>query len=86
MKRLEKRIKRELLFGDGYWRVCGVGEDELRRVWPEDKNREDKIRQFADERGFRLIYYRAGLGAIFEEPPPSRKVKVPKMKGKVPRA
>ena len=45
---------------------CAVYEDELQRVWPlDEENRKAKIEQFANEKGFRLIYYKRGLCAIF---------------------
>jgi hypothetical protein len=45
-----------------------VYEDELQRVWPiNEQNRKTKIEQFASENGFRLVYYKRGLCAIFEE-------------------
>ena len=45
-----------------------VYEDELQRIWPiNETNRKAKIAQFAKEHGFRLIYYKQGLCAMFEE-------------------
>jgi hypothetical protein len=40
----------------------------LKRVWPlDEEDRKAKIEQFANENGFRLVYYKPGLCAIFEE-------------------
>ena len=74
MEFLARQIRQQLQLEDGYWRVCPVCEAELRRLWPEDReNREAQIKQFAKERGWLLAYYKPGLGAIFEEPPTSRR-------------
>jgi hypothetical protein len=49
-------------------RYLAVYEDELQRVWPiNEENRKTKIEQFANANGFRLVYYKPGLCAIFEE-------------------
>jgi hypothetical protein len=49
-------------------RHCALYEDELQRVWPlDEENRRAKIEQFGNENGFRLVYYKPGLCAIFEE-------------------
>ena len=68
MKALADQIERGLTRGE--WKHYAVYEDELKRVWPPDeKNREAKIAQFAEEYGFRLQFYRQGLCAIFEKSP-----------------
>lgn len=68
MKILARLIRRELRLQTGEYGHCAVYEDELQRVWPtNDENRKAKIEQFANENGFRLIYYEPGLCAIFEE-------------------
>jgi hypothetical protein len=68
MKILARLIRRQLRLDASEWGHCAVYEDELQRVWPVNEvNRKSKIEQFAKEKGFRLIFYRAGLCAIFEE-------------------
>jgi len=64
MKTLARRIERQLNLGE--WKHCAVHEDDLKRLWPLDqKERKEKIAQFATEHGFRLQFYRKGLCAIF---------------------
>ncbi len=64
MKILANRITQELKKRH----ECGVYEEELARLWPvSDKDREEKIRKFATEYGFRLRYYQPGLCAIFDK-------------------
>jgi hypothetical protein len=66
-----KRIKRQLRLEAGEYGHCAIYEDQLQRVWPiSEANRKAKIEQFAKENGFRLVYYKAGLCAIFEEQRP----------------
>ena len=68
MKILARLIRRELRLQADKYGHCAVYEDELQRVWPiTEENRKAKIAQFANENGFRLIYYKRGLCAIFEE-------------------
>ena len=68
MKILAGLIKRELKLNTGKYGHCAIYEDELQRVWPIDaENRKAKIEQFAAENGFRLVYYKRGLCALFEE-------------------
>jgi hypothetical protein len=68
MKILAGLTRRELRLQAGKYGHCAVYEDELQRVWPiNEENRKAKIEQFANENGFRLIYYKPGLCAIFEE-------------------
>ena len=68
MKILAGLIRRELRLEAGKYGHCAVYEDELQRVWPlNEQNRKAKIKQFASENGFRLVYYKPGLCAIFEE-------------------
>jgi len=51
----------------GKWGHCAVYENQLQRICPLDEvNRKAKIEQFAKEHGFKLIYYRQGLCAMFE--------------------
>jgi hypothetical protein len=53
------------------WGHCAVPEEELQRLWPINMdNREATIEQFSKEYGFRLIYYRSGICAIFEKESP----------------
>ena len=68
MKILAGLIRRELQLQANEYGHCALYEDELQRVWPlDEENRKAKIEQFANENGFRLIYYKRGLCAIFEE-------------------
>ena len=68
MKILAGLIRRELKLHASKYGHCAVYEDELQRVWPiNEENRKAKIEQFAKENGFRLVYYKPGLCAIFEE-------------------
>jgi hypothetical protein len=68
MKILAGLVRRELRLQAGKYGHCAVYEDELQRVWPmNEENRKAKIEQFANENGFRLVYYKRGLCAIFEE-------------------
>ena len=68
MKILSGLIRRKLQLQAGKYGHCAVYEDELQRVWPiNEKNRKAKIEQFANANGFRLVYYKPGLCAIFEE-------------------
>jgi hypothetical protein len=47
---------------------CAIYEYELQRVWPiNEQNRKSKIEQFGKKHGFRLVYYKQGLCAIFEK-------------------
>jgi hypothetical protein len=47
---------------------CAVSEKELQHVWPiTEENRQAKIADFAEKRGFRLAYYKQGHCAIFLE-------------------
>jgi hypothetical protein len=68
MKILAGVIRRELRLQASKYGHCAVYEDELQRVWPlNEENRKAKIEHFANENGFRLVYYKPGLCAIFEE-------------------
>jgi hypothetical protein len=45
-----------------------VYEPDLEQIWPLELNhREAKIAQFAEQNGFRLRFYKAGLCAIFDK-------------------
>ena len=67
MKILSGLIRRKLQLQAGKYGHCAVYEDELQRVWPiNEENRKAKIEQFANANGFRLVYYKRGLCAIFE--------------------
>ena len=67
MKILAGLIRRELQLEAGKYGHCAVYEDELQRIWSiNEENRKAKIAQFAKENGFRLVYYKPGLYAIFE--------------------
>ena len=68
MKILAGLIRRQLQLESNEYGHCAVYEDELQRLWPiNEENRRAKIEKFANENGFRLIYYKAGLCAMFEE-------------------
>ena len=68
MKILARLIKRELRLKASKYGHCAVYEDELQRIWPiNEENRKAKIEQFANKNGFRLVYYKRGLCAIFEQ-------------------
>jgi hypothetical protein len=68
MKTLAGLIRRELRLQANSYGHCAVYERELQRVWPlDEKHRKAKIEQFARENGFRLVYYKLGLCAIFEK-------------------
>ena len=74
MKILARLIRREIRLQAGKYGHCAVYEDELQRIWPiTEENRKAKIAQFAEEHGFRLVYYKLGLCAIFEEQPPKQR-------------
>ena len=69
MRKLLRQIKRELKTA----KHCAIYEEELNRVWPNDRNqREPKIARFAEDNGFRLRFYRDGLCAIFDREPDER--------------
>ena len=66
MMTLAAQIHRELERGERYI----IYEFELSRIWPlNEKDREAKITQFAQEHGLRLRFYRVGWCAIFDKPP-----------------
>ena len=68
MKILAGLIKRQLQLDPNDLGHCAIYEHELQRVWPiTEKNRKAKIERFAEEHGFRLVYYKQGLCAIFEQ-------------------
>jgi hypothetical protein len=70
MKTLATRIERELQIGK--WNHYAAYEDELQRIWPlNEKHRNAKLAQFAQEHGLRLRFYRQGLCAIFDKDPSS---------------
>jgi hypothetical protein len=65
---LRSLIRRQLRLEANEFGYCAIYEDELQRVWPKtEANRKAKIAQFAKEHGFRLIYYKLGLCAMFVE-------------------
>ena len=68
MKILAQLIRRQLQLEANEFGYCAIYEDELQRVWPKnEENRKAKIAQFAKVHGFRLIYYKLGLCAMFVE-------------------
>ena len=46
---------------------CFVRPDELKRIWPAviDEQREEMVREFARENGWRIFTYSRVLGAMF---------------------
>lgn len=63
MQLLEEEIESALQSQRQYF----VRPDELRRVWPamHDDEREQVVRQFAQEHGWRIFTYSRILGAMF---------------------
>ena len=63
MQLLVQRIESALLNE----RQCFVRPDELKRVWPNlsDEDRENVVREFARENGWRIFTYSRVLGAMF---------------------
>jgi hypothetical protein len=71
METLAKQIEREMR---GEWKHCLIREKDLERIWPiHEKDREEKIAQFAKKHGFRLRFYGKGIGAIFDKWPAQRR-------------
>jgi hypothetical protein len=65
MKTLAAQIQRELERGER----CTIYEFELINSWPlNEKDRESKIAQFAEENGVGLRFYRMGWCAVFDRP------------------
>jgi hypothetical protein len=49
---------------------CLIYEKDLERIWPiNEKDRKERIAQFAMKYGFHLRFYGKGMGAIFEKWP-----------------
>ena len=70
MKILAEQIERELETQTEKMSDCVISEKELQRIWPLDEgDRQNKIVQFARDYGFRLTFYKKGLGAIFVREP-----------------
>jgi hypothetical protein len=68
VKILAQLIRRQLPLEANEFGYCAIYEDELQRIWPKnEENRKAKIARFAKEHGFRLIYYKLGLCAMFVE-------------------
>jgi hypothetical protein len=68
MKILASLIRRKLEHQVGAWGHCAIYEHQLQRLWPlNEKNRRAKIAAFAKAYGFRLIFYKPGLCAMFEK-------------------
>ena len=67
MEMLAKQIEERM---HGVWKHCLIYEKDLERVWPiNEKDRKEKIAQFATKYGFHLRFYGKGMGAIFEKWP-----------------
>jgi hypothetical protein len=63
---LAAQIHRELERGERYV----IYEFELSHIWPlNEKDREAKVTQFAQEHGLRLRFYREGWCAVFDKAP-----------------
>jgi len=76
MKTLAKRIRRELENESSKVGHCAIYEDELQRIWPiNDQNRKQKIARFANQHGFKLVFYKQGLCAIFKPKSPGDSAK-----------
>ena len=68
VKILARLIRHQLHLETNELGHCAVYEKELQRVWPlTEENRKAKIAHFAERHGFRLVYYKQGLCAIFVE-------------------
>jgi len=71
METLAKQIERGM---HGEWKHCLIQDRELERIWPiNEKDREEKIAQFAKKYGLRLRFYGKGMGAIFDKWPPEQR-------------
>jgi len=69
MKNLAEHIDEQIQANR--WGHCAVYEEELQRLWSMNmENRKAAIERFSEEYGFRLIYYRGGICAIFEKESP----------------
>jgi hypothetical protein len=67
MEMLAKQIEQRM---HGVWKHCLIYEKDLERIWPiNEKDRKEKIAQFAAKYGFHLKFYGKGMGAIFEKWP-----------------
>jgi len=67
MEMLAKQIEQRM---HGVWKHCLIYEKDLERIWPiNEKDRKEKIAQFATKYGFHLRFYGKGMGAIFEKWP-----------------
>jgi hypothetical protein len=63
MSMLAAQIQSELECG----KRCTIYEFELIHIWPlNEKDREAKIAQFAEENGLCLRFYRIGWCAVFD--------------------
>ena len=72
MEALAKQIELRMQGDD--WSM--IREDDLERIWPiNEKDREEKIAQFAKKYGFRLRFYQKGICAIFDKWPPDDRPK-----------
>ena len=45
--------------------VYVIRDEELRRIWPDAKNRYLQVKDFANSHGWRLFAYGDGRGAMF---------------------
>src|SRR5215510_5350845 len=67
METLAKQIEERM---NGVWKHCMIYEKDLERIWAiNEKDRKEKIAQFATNYGFHLRFYGKGMGAIFEKWP-----------------
>jgi hypothetical protein len=80
MQTLAARIRRELRESAQLIPCCAIFEEDLQRFWPrfwplELQNRKAKIERFAKQHGFKLMFYKRGLCAIFQEEPRFRRTR-----------
>src|SRR5262249_24655543 len=62
METLAKQIEERM---HGVWKHCLIYEKDLERIWPiNEKDRKEKIAQFAKKYGFHLRFYGKGMRHI----------------------
>ena len=68
MRKLATTIAKTLEKSD----FCAVHQVDLVRAWPDAKERQAKITQFARRYGWRLRLYQEGMCAVFDKEPPAK--------------
>jgi hypothetical protein len=68
MRKLARTIAKTLEKSD----FCAVHQIDLARAWPDGRNRDAKIKQFARRYGWRLRLYQEGVCAVFDKEPPTK--------------